>query len=109
MSKCNIYQHSVTVNNFSDAFKNVLCQNKNAKNVFSLPYLIPVFLGFFLFVCFLVFFSFVLLFGFLFAHSLSQAILGHRLTPLAFVMNLLNFLWKENRASAAGVGKPSCA
>ena len=66
MSKCNIYQHSVTVNNFSDAFKNVLCQNKNAKNVFSLPYLIPVFLGFFLFVCFLVFFFFCVVIWFSF-------------------------------------------
>ena len=59
MSKCNIYQHSVTVNNFSDAFKNVLCQNKNAKNVFSLPYLIPVFLGFFF--CLFVFWFFFFL------------------------------------------------
>lgn len=29
--KCNIYQHSVTVNDFSSALKNVLSQIKNAK------------------------------------------------------------------------------
>lgn len=27
---------------------------------------------------------------------------GHKLTLLAFVMNLLNFLWKENKASGEG-------
>lgn len=29
--KCNIYQHSMTVIDFSNAFKNVLSQRKNAK------------------------------------------------------------------------------
>lgn len=34
--------------------------------------------------------------------SLSQALLRPKLTLLAFVMNLLNILWKENTASREG-------
>lgn len=89
---------SITVSNFSDAFENVPCWNKNAKDVF---------------------FTALAHTSTFLAHSLSQALLGHnftlyslfqalsgrRLTPLAFAMNLLNFLCKENKSSSRSTGK----
>lgn len=89
---------SITVNNFGDAFENVPCWSKSAKDVFftALAHT-STFLAHSL--------SQALLGRKFTLYSLSQALSGHRLTPLAFVMNLLNFLCKENKSSSRSTGK----